>query len=78
VSEDITSGGGKLPPDQVDLSSYYGDTTVVQQFVKDGGLDKDHGLSGPAPTEYAAQQAATIEAHGSKPAAGATTDSKDA
>ena len=77
VSEDITSGGGKLPPDAVDLSSYYGDDTVVQQFVKDGGLERDHGLSGPAPTDYAAQQAATIDAHGSRPGE-KTTTSKDA
>jgi succinate dehydrogenase / fumarate reductase iron-sulfur subunit len=77
LSADITSGGGKLPPAQVDLASYYGDRTVVQRFVADGGLDKDHGLTGPVPTDYAAQQAATIEAHGSKPGAAATT-SKDA
>ncbi len=77
VSEDITSGGGKLPPDAVDLSSYYGDETVVQRFVKDGGLEKDHGLSGPAPTDYAAQQAATIDAHGSRPGE-KTPTSKDA
>jgi succinate dehydrogenase / fumarate reductase iron-sulfur subunit len=67
VSADENAGGGKLPPDQVDLAGYYGDETVVQQFVKDGGLEKDHGLSGPVPTEYAAQQAATIDAHGSRP-----------
>ena len=78
VSEDITSGGGKLPPDSVDLASYYGDDTVVQSFVKDGGLEKDHGLSGPVPTEYAAQQAATIDAHGSRPGAASATTSKDA
>jgi succinate dehydrogenase / fumarate reductase iron-sulfur subunit len=75
VSSDVTAGGGKLPPDAVDLSSYYGAETVVQRFVADGGLERDHGLSGPAPTEYAEQQRAQIDAHGSRP--GATT-SKDA
>ncbi|MCW2926330.1 MAG: hypothetical protein JWM86_298 [Thermoleophilia bacterium] len=67
VSADDNAGGGKLPPDQVNLADYYGDATVVQQFVADGGLERDHGLAGPAPTEYAAQQAATIDAHGSRP-----------
>jgi hypothetical protein len=73
VSADVTTVGGKLPPDAVDLAAYYGDGTVVQGFVKDGGLDRDHGLSGPAPTEYAAQQAATIDAHGSRPGESAKT-----
>jgi succinate dehydrogenase / fumarate reductase iron-sulfur subunit len=77
VSADDTAGGGKLPPDSVDLAAYYGESTVVQRFVADGGLERDHGLSGPVPTEYAAQQAATIDAHGSRPGA-ATSPSKDA
>jgi hypothetical protein len=76
VSADITAGGGKLPPDQVDLTGYYGSETVVQRFVASGGLEHEHGLSGPVPTDYAAQQAAQIDAHGSRP--GAPSPTKDA
>jgi hypothetical protein len=72
VSADLTSDGGKAAPDQVDLGSYYGADTVVQRFVADGGLGRDHGLSGPTPTNYASQQSAQIDAHGSRP--GATKD----
>jgi succinate dehydrogenase / fumarate reductase iron-sulfur subunit len=67
VSADLTVGGGKEPPTKVDLGSYYGDHTVVQNFVSTGGLDKDHGLRGPTPTNYASQQAAQIDTHGSRP-----------
>jgi succinate dehydrogenase / fumarate reductase iron-sulfur subunit len=63
VSADITEGGGKEPDTQVDLASYYGSHTVVQQFVADGGLERSHGLSGPTPTNYAAQQATHIESY---------------
>jgi hypothetical protein len=78
VSADDTAGGGKLPPDSVDLAAYYGGETVVQRFVNDGGLEQDHGLSGPVPTDYAAQQAATIDAHGSRPGSTTANTSKDA
>ena len=69
VSADLATGGGKYPPDQVDLADYYGEPTVVQQFVADGGLSKDHGMSGPSPTNYGAQQTAHIDAHGTRPGA---------
>ena len=52
VSSDLTRGGGKEPRTKVDLATYYGDDTVVQQFVADGGLEHDHGLR-PRPTNYA-------------------------
>ena len=45
---------------------------MVQQFVADGGLGRDHGLLGPTPTSYASQQSAQIDTHGSRP--GATKD----
>jgi hypothetical protein len=72
VTSDLNTGGGKAPDAKVDLASYYGDHTVVQKFVGAGGLDKDHGLSGPTPTNYASQQTAQIDSHGSRP--GATKD----
>lgn len=72
VSSDLATGGGKIAPDAVDLAAYYGGETTVQQFVTTGGLEKEHGLSGPSPENYAAQQAAQIDAHGSRP--GSTKD----
>jgi hypothetical protein len=69
VSSDPNDGGSKEPEMQVDLASYYPTDTVLAKFVADGGLDKPHGLSGPTPTNYASQQTAQIEQHGTKPAA---------
>jgi len=63
VSADPTLGGGKEAETKVDLASYYGDHTVVQKFVADGGLERSHGLSGPTPTNYASQQASHIEGY---------------
>lgn len=68
VSADLASGGGKEPDMQVDLATYYGEHTTVQKFVADGGLERSHGLSGPTPTNYAAQQAEQIEQYSGKDA----------
>lgn len=63
VTSDLTQSGGKEPETQVDLAAYYGENTVVQQFVADGGLGRDHGLSGPTPGNYGSQQASHIESY---------------
>ena len=58
VSADVNAGWRQASRrTQVDLADYYGERHRAA-VRRDGGLERDHGLSGPVPTDYAAQQAA--------------------
>ena len=82
-----SAGGGDdpFPLRRERRCAHRGDVLLVhakpaeQKFVADGGLGRDHGLSGPTPENYRSQQSTQIDEHGSRPEdSEAETAGKDA